>query len=212
MLIRIQILVDNPNSWIVPYAERLRTSLSAGGHRVSLLHDPEAVERGDILCLLSCERIFRHLNLNRHNLVVHESELPRGRGWSPLTWQILEGKNEVPITLFEAVASVDAGPVYARDVLVFRGDELLPELKAAQGEKTIAMIEDFVSRYPAVAGNPQVGKETFYPRRRPSDSQLDPAKTIAEQFDLLRVCDNERYPAWFEYRGRRYSLRIDPRP
>jgi sialic acid synthase SpsE len=35
----------------------------------------------------------------------------------------------------------------------------------------------------------------------------DPSKTIAEQSDLLRVVDNERYPAFFDMRGKRYVLR-----
>jgi methionyl-tRNA formyltransferase len=46
-------------------------------------------------------------------------------------------------------------------------------------------------------------------RRTPEHSRLDVHKTIAEQFDLLRVVDNERYPAFFEYRGTRYRLKID---
>jgi methionyl-tRNA formyltransferase len=32
---------------------------------------------------------------------------------------------------------------------------------------------------------------------------------LAEQFDLLRVVDSERFPAFFEYRGRRYKLKIE---
>ncbi len=43
----------------------------------------------------------------RHTLVVHASDLPHGKGWSPLSWQILEGKHSIPLTLFEAAESVD---------------------------------------------------------------------------------------------------------
>jgi len=54
----------------------------------------------------------------------------------------------------------------------------------------------------------QSGDESFYPRRRPDDSRLDPSRTLAEQFRLLRVVDNDRYPAFFEWRGSMYTLRI----
>ena len=54
----------------------------------------------------------------------------------------------------------------------------------------------------------QSGCPTFYGRRTPKDSQLDVNKTIAEQFNLLRVCDNLRYPAYFEYMGNKYILKI----
>jgi methionyl-tRNA formyltransferase len=30
---------------------------------------------------------------------VHESALPQGQGWSPMTWQILEGASPIPVTL-----------------------------------------------------------------------------------------------------------------
>ena len=32
--------------------------------------------------------------------------------------------------------------------------------------------------------------------------------TLAEQVNLLRVVDEERYPAFFDYRGRRYHMAI----
>ena len=49
---------------------------------------------------------------NAHNLVVHESDLPRGRGWSPFFWQILEGKYEIPVVLFEAGKGIDDAGIY----------------------------------------------------------------------------------------------------
>ena len=69
----IQILVDNPNSWIIPYSFQLRDKLKELGHRSELLHSQHDVKNGDILCLLSCENIFKKLTMNKHNLVVHES-------------------------------------------------------------------------------------------------------------------------------------------
>ena len=47
---------------------------------------------------------------------------------------------------------------------------------------------------------------TYYRKRTPEDSRLDPDKSIAEQFDLLRVADEERYPAFMDYRGHRYKI------
>jgi methionyl-tRNA formyltransferase len=59
------------------------------------------------------------------------------------------------------------------------------------------------------SGLPQAGEPTWYARRRAADSRLDPDRTLAQQFDLLRVVDNDRYPAFFDLRGHRYRLRID---
>src|SRR3569623_1676801 len=109
----IQILTDNPRSWIMPYAEELHRRLSQV-HTCEHITEHAAIRTGDVLFLLSCEKLVKpeHLSLHAHNLVVHESALPHGRGWAPMTWQILEGKSEVPITLLEAAEAVDAGDIH----------------------------------------------------------------------------------------------------
>jgi len=58
------------------------------------------------------------------------------------------------------------------------------------------------------ATEPTAGSETFYERRRPKDSELDVSKSIADQFNLLRVVDNERYPAFFYHNGKKFILKI----
>ena len=145
-----------------------------------------------------------------HTLVVHESDLPQGKGWSPLTWQILEGKSHIPVTLFEAAERVDSGPIYAQRWLEFKGHELLDELRYGQAAATRELCRWFVDNYPESAAEAceQSGEESIYPRRRPADSALDANQTFAEQFNLLRVVDNQRYPAFFDWCDRRYELTI----
>lgn len=205
----IQILCDNPNSWIIPYAVQLKTLLEQLNHDVKFTHKHEDIVRGEILMLLSCEKLFKDLNLNKHNLVVHESALPQGKGWSPLTWQILEGKNEIPVTLIEATEQVDAGDIYNQEIIHLEGHELVNELRMKQGEATIQLLLNFVNKYPNNKPTQQQGEESYYPRRKTEHSKLDINKTIAEQFNLLRVCDNERYPAWFEINGKKFILKVE---
>lgn len=206
---KVQLLCDNRRSWIIPFMLELADKVGSVGHECSVHYEHSEVEAGDVLCLLSCEKIFKSLHLNRHNLVVHESFLPKGKGWSPLTWQVLEGKSEIPVTLFEATEAVDAGVIYNQQLIQLDGTELLPEIKEKQGKATIKLILDFLVEYPHVKGKPQVGEESFYSKRSVEDSQLDASKSIAEQFDLLRVCDNDRYPAYFIYRNQKYILKIE---
>lgn len=204
----IQLLCDNPDSWMIPYAEQIVTALIEAGHKATLLNDAGLVIEGDVVILLSCEKIFKRLHLNKHNLVVHESALPLGKGWSPLTWQVLDGKNKIPVTLIEAGEKVDAGAVYDQLIIELEGTELIEELRQKQAMATQKMIMKFVKNYPDNFASEQQGTESFYPRRRPEHSRLDADKSIKEQFNLLRVCDNERYPAWFEIDGQKYLLKI----
>ena len=201
---KIQILVDNPNSWIIPFAEELKVELNGRGHDTYLLKSTNMVEKGDILFLLSCEHIFKKLDLNTYNLVVHESALPLGKGWSPVSWQILEGKNIIPVTLFEAGTKVDSGEIYFQENIELNGYELVNEIRKKQGLATIHLALRFVDNCNCLISQKQQGKSTYYPRRTPKDSELDVNKTIAEQFNLLRICDNERYPAFFQLGGRKY--------
>jgi methionyl-tRNA formyltransferase len=206
---KVQLLVDNPNSWILQYAQKLDKLINESEFGSSnLIFTHEEVGQGDVLCLLSCEKIFKNLSFNKYNLVVHESDLPEGKGWSPLTWQVLEGVNEIPITLFEAEESVDSGVIYSQTTIKLEGHELISEIKDQQGEKTIELIFNFLKQYPNVCGRKQEGIGSFYPRRRSEDSLLDINKSINDQFNLLRVCDNERYPAYFEKNGVKYLVKI----
>lgn len=205
----IQILVDNPKSWVIPYAQELMSILAKKTFEVKLIHSHNEIAKGDILILLSCERILKNLSLNKHNLVVHPSNLPQGKGWSPLTWQILEGKNEIPITLFEATEKVDSGGIYLKDMIYLEGHELVDEVREKQGKKTIELILKFIDNYPNNPIIAQQGESSYYPKRSPQDSELDIFKTIDEQFNLLRVCDNDRYPAFFVRNGIKYILRIE---
>jgi methionyl-tRNA formyltransferase len=206
----ITILSDSPKNWIYPYSKRLSEGLKDEGHEVYFVTKHQDVAPGDCAFLLGCEKLVKPevLAKNKHNLVIHESALPLGKGWSPLTWQILEGKSDIPITLFEAAEAVDSGDIYYQNSMHFEGHELNEELKNRQGEETIKLVKEFVKNYDSIQGKPQTGEESFYERRGPKDSELDVNKSIADQFELLRVVDNERYPAFFNYRGHKYIFKI----
>ena len=128
-----------------------------------------------------------------------------------MTWQILEGASSIPmITLFEAVADLDAGSIYLQQKIALQGQELAEEWRVLLAQATLDLCLAWFDRHQEVvhAAQPQHGEASNYRRRRPIDSQLDPELSLAEQFNVLRVVDNQRYPAFFHWRGRRYILNI----
>lgn len=210
---RLQILSD-AGSWMADYVDQLVETWERAGHTVHVAHQVQSAMPADFCFCLSFSKLVpaEVRSLYKHTLVVHESDLPEGRGWAPMTWQILAGASQVPVTLLEAVDAVDAGPIYLQETIALTGTELNPEWRDLQGEATLRLCEQWVAAYPGVlsGARAQIGAGSVYPRRRPEDSRLEPTATLAEQFNLLRVADNERYPAFFEWRGRSYMLRIDP--
>lgn len=207
-------ILTSRDSWFLPHAKTLRRELEGMGARCDLATHHREVDRPyDVTLLLSYFELVsgEFLCRHRHNVVVHESALPRGRGWAPLFWQVIEGRCRIPVVLFEAREGVDAGPIYLRDEIQLEGHELHDELREKQAEVTRRLCRLFVERYRSgeLAPSEQAGEPTHYRRRTPEDSRLDPEGTIAEQFDLLRTVSNDHHPAFFDYRGHRYLLKIE---
>lgn len=208
---RIAILSD-ADSWLNPMLAEMVWRWLNDGHRVLWAHRERELRPADFCFYLGCGQIVSPATLSsyRHNLVVHESDLPQGKGWSPLTWQILEGRDTIVVTLFEAAERVDSGVIYAQERMDFTGDELIDDLRAAQSNATRSLCDRFVRGFPGIlaAARAQSGEESFYPRRRPSDSRVQQDRTLGELFDQLRVADPDRYPAFFDRNGARYEVRL----
>ena len=52
---KITILTDNRNSWIIPFVEQLKLELN--NHTVSHVFSQDKITEGDIMLILSCENI-----------------------------------------------------------------------------------------------------------------------------------------------------------
>ena len=207
---RVSVVIDNP-SWILPWGKALVEQLCAAGDNAALVRRQEEVPEGAVAFYLGCLRITppEVLARNHRNLVVHASDLPKGRGFSPLTYQIIEGLHRIPVCLLDAVELVDSGPVVYCEWISYEGHELIGELRQKLGEMTVELCRRFMSEPTPLFGEPQQGEPNTYPRRRPADSALDPNQTIAEQFNLMRTADNANYPEYFDFRGHRYVIRIE---
>lgn len=204
-------VLTSRESWFVPYAKRLVRKLNSTGYTSVLFFDHTRIgDKYEVIFILSYFKIIKDNYLKRHkyNLVVHESDLPKGRGWAPLFWQILEGKNRIPIVLFEAAEGIDSGKIFIKDYIIFKGDELGDEIREEQAHKTFDLCLKFLKFHNALKPKKQKGKPTYYRKRIPIDSKLDINRTIKEQFGLLRIVDNENYPPFFFYKGHKYILKI----
>ena len=170
-----------------------------------LTHLISRLTGGDFLFLVSCTQfIDAEIRARyKHVLVLHESDLPKGRGWSPVAHQILEGKTEITVSLIEAADKIDSGDIWAQEVAYIPDHALAGEIS----EILFGVKKRLIARalYERLIPRKQEGSPTYYPRRTPESSRLDPYKTIAEQFDLLRICE-PRFPAFFDYRGHRYVV------
>ncbi len=206
---KICFLLDASNSWIEPYVEKfiLKHGLSVEDN---LTYDVQETSKFDVCFLLGYTKILqsKELSIDTKYYVIHESDLPKGKGFSPISWQILEEKNEISVCLIEVDEKVDSGNIILKDIFKLDGYELFEEIRQKQAEITFKLISKFMDLYPNLRPVEQKGKSTFYKKRNPADSELDINKTLIQQFNLLRICDNERWPAFFIIDGKKYILKI----
>ena len=95
------------------------------------------------------------------------------------------------------------------DSLVLEGHELHDEINEKLFACELELMDFALDHFATVVPQPQdAAAATSYPRRKPDDSRIDPTRSIAEQFNLLRVADPERYPAFFEWQGHRYEITL----
>lgn len=200
---RIEVLCSDQQH---PIQARLRTWCEQQDAR--LCGRVDELLGGDFLFLVSCQSIVSTQLRARYRycLVVHASDLPTGRGMSPQVWQVISGAKHITVTLLNADDPVDSGDIWQQRGFELQGHELYDEINAklfdAEFELLDWALEHCVHSQPRI----QQGEPSHYPRRCREDSRINPEESIASQFDLLRVADTERYPAFFDLRGYRYEV------
>ncbi|MDC6457752.1 formyltransferase family protein [Alphaproteobacteria bacterium] len=208
---KISLLSSDASHPVAPYIARWARAFISEGHDVDVVYEKSDLVGGEILFLISFGEVLDKKIRQKFasTFVIHASDLPDGRGWSPHIWEIINGRNKIIVSVIEAIENVDSGRIVAQGSFVLDGTELLDEINlklfAVEGD----LMSYVVKNYGDLVPKEQIGNcKNTYPRRTPANSELDVNKTLGEQFNLLRVVDNERYPAFFEFAGKRYVLKI----
>lgn len=209
------LIVTDKGRWfdrlLSEFIKKIKSTINITNLKIEFVNDHRTVEsRYDVCFLLGYSRIVKNDFINSHSycLVVHASDLPHGKGMSPLTWQVLEGSLSITFSLFQAIEELDKGDIFIKKELKLKGDELVADLRDKQFSMTLDLVCEFINNFDEIIPIKQQGDGFRYASRGPQDSELDIDKTINEQFNLLRVCDNDNYPAFFYHNGTKYILKI----
>jgi methionyl-tRNA formyltransferase len=123
----------------------------------------------------------------------HMTDVPYGRGGSPLQNLIARGHTATMLTALRMTAEMDGGPVYLKRPLDLSGRA--QEIFARAADLTFAMIAEMVAGEPEPVA--QAGEVTVFRRRRPEQSRLPEAADLAGLYDHIRMLDAETYPQAF---------------
>ncbi len=210
----ISILISK-NSWATNYKKEIKSRLSRFAKKILFIDNHKKINKDiTVNIIFSYFHLIekKYLDIANYNIIPHESDLPRGKGMSPLTWQILEGKKKITFSLIEATSEIDNGNVYLKKKIKIPEHVLFKEIKKLQLNTNLDLIENFLKKLKKnkfVKAKIQTGKSTFYKKRHPLDHEIDVKKNLKSQINLLRTSDNEFYPSFFKYKNKKYKIIIE---
>ena len=138
-------------------------------HLIFLARSKKDLPGGDILFLVSCHEIVEsaYRELYSSCLVLHASNLPIGRGWSPHIWHIIQGGEKVTLSLLEAEDNVDSGRIWHKINFTVPKHAFWDEIDELLFMAKIELIDFAIREFNTVVPTPQDETivPTYYPRR-----------------------------------------------
>lgn len=133
----------------------------------------------------------------------HMTDVPYGRGGSPLQNLIARGHRDTKLTALRMTSELDGGPIYLKRDLSLEGGAEEIYLRACT--LSASMIQDIVRD--EIQPFPQLGEPVTFRRRKPEESQILRLNSLEQLHDFIRMLDAEGYPrAFLSYNGYRFEF------
>ena len=133
----------------------------------------------------------------------HMTDVPYGRGGSPLQNLIVLGHKETKLSALRMVSDMDAGPVYIKKNLSLEGPA--ESIYKGAGELSFDIIRWMISNEPTPSD--QQGDAVLFKRRKPAQSLLPAQGDLGKVYDHIRMLDATSYPlAFFDHGEFRFEF------
>ncbi len=133
----------------------------------------------------------------------HMTDVPFGRGGSPLQNLIVRGKHDTKLTALRMTENFDAGPVYLKEFLSLEGGA--EEIYLRAGQLSATMIQRIIREEMTPVA--QQGRAVNFKRRKPVESRVGSPASLEELYDFIRMLDAHDYPrAFLQHSGFRFEL------
>ena len=138
-----------------------------------------------------------HLWQNYECVCFHMTDVPYGRGGSPLQNLIVRGHKDTKLTALRMVNEMDAGPVYSKRELSLEGTAA--EIYQRAGQQSFDIIRWMIDSQPEPLD--QQGEPVVFKRRKPEQSALPVSGDLPMLYDHIRMLDAPTYPLAFIEHG-----------
>lgn len=126
-------------------------------------------------------------------VIFHMSDVPYGRGGSPIQNHIVLGATDTQLSAIRCVDKLDAGPIYLKRPIALHGT--VEEILSRAAALVLEMITEITKTQPVPI--PQVGEPTIFKRRTPAQGNLAPLTSLVQVYDYIRMLDGDGYPPAF---------------
>ncbi|MBE5876145.1 MAG: methionyl-tRNA formyltransferase [Lachnospiraceae bacterium] len=208
----MKIIIATIKSWNIERAMRLKEQYE-GIHEILVMTQKEELNLEAVKAFAPDYILLPHwsyfiseeITQNWNCVVFHMTDLPYGRGGSPLQNLIVRGHKETKISAIAVTKKLDGGPVYMKHPLSLEGSAQEIFIRCSDIIFT-EMIPKFLT------GNPQAveqtGEPVIFKRRTREDGELKPDMSLEQIYDYIRMLDAEGYPRAFMDFGK-YELSFE---
>ena len=178
-------------SRVASAAHELRLATIKANRLDASVTDRLAELRPDLGVIVAYGGLVREplLSLPRHGWInLHFSLLPRWRGAAPVQRAVIAGDRVTGASVFQLVAELDAGDVFAEATRAIGPEETAGDVLdalAGVGAHLLAKTVDAIADGTAHA-SPQTGETTIAPKLTIDDARIDLTDDAARAFDRIR--------------------------
>lgn len=184
--------------WNEDLCESLQSELGGSWHLITTKEELSKT----VLDTINPEKIFiphwshiipEEIWSNFECIVFHMTDLPYGRGGSPLQNLIANGHTETKMSAIRVEAGLDTGNIYLKSPLSLNGkaQDIFIRAKGV----IYNMIVEIIKKNPEP--QKQEGEITIFKRRTREDGNLEKLTNIQQIHDYIRMLDAEGYPNAF---------------
>jgi methionyl-tRNA formyltransferase len=141
---------------------------------------------------------------NYNCIIFHMTDLPFGRGGSPLQNLISRGIYNTKISAIKCEKEIDSGKIYLKKNLSLKNGSA-KDIYLKSGKIIKKMIEEICKKN--ITPKSQEGEVIFFKRRTKEQSEINNLDTLKKIYDQIRMLDCDGYPnAFFNFQGFNYSF------
>ena len=207
----MKIVIATIKSWNIERAKALQEKY-AGVHEIVIYTKKEEFTIENVKAFAPDYILMPHwsyivpdeITQNWNCVVFHMTDLPYGRGGSPLQNLIVRGYKETKISAIKVTSTIDGGPVYMKKPLTLEGSAQEIFVRCSD-----VIFKEMIPKFLEERLEPveQTGEPVLFKRRTEKDGEITSDMELDKIYDYIRMLDAEGYPrAYIEFGEYRLSF------